>query len=160
MLYLITFDHDISTTPMSVGELVVRHQDGHDLSELEFTTPDIPVDATDVLQPALRNGFRHPHGLLVDSSLVDIMTATHRLEQSSAAQLAVEAQLEELSVGAVAVTHAGHAQLKDQVARDARLDHQEAIAWARTARRELLARPVDQGLQQYWDTRGSLSAAL
>lgn len=154
MLYLITFDHDVSTAELSVGDLLVHRQDGDDLRELEFTAPEVPVDSTDVLQPALRNGFRHPAGLLVDSSLVDIMTATHRLEQASAAQLALEAQLEDLNVAPVAVTHAGHAQLKEQIARDARLDHQEAIASARTARRELLDRPINEGLQQYWDRRG------
>lgn len=158
MMYLITFNKIIYTTPTSVGQFLVMREDGDAFEQMSFSEPEVSIRIDDVLQPALRSGFRHPDGLLVDESLVDIMTAPQRLEEASAAQLAVEAQLEELQTGAVPVAQAAHAQHIDQLSREARLDHEEALKWAHTERKELLERPVDSGLQEYWEN-GSVRAA-
>ena len=151
MMYLITFNKIIYTTPTSVGQFLVMREDGNAFEQMPFSEPKVPIKIDDVLQPSLRNGFRHPDGLIVDESLVDIMTAPQRLEEASAAQLAVEAQLDELQTGPVSVAQAAHAQQFDQVSREARLDHEEALRWAHTARKDLLERTIDTDLQQYWE---------
>lgn len=153
MMYLITFDRTIFTTPTSVGQFLVLQEDGEAFHQLTYTRLEVPIETDDVLQPALRKGFEHPDGLLVDESLVDIMTAPHRLEQASGAQLALKAQLDELQTGPISVADASHAQLQDQTAREARLDHQEALSWAQTARKDLLDRPISETLQRHWDKR-------
>lgn len=155
MLYLITFDHDLSITPLTVGEFLVHQQDGDTFDQLTFAPLEVPINPDDVLQPALRNGFAHPDGLLVDASLVDIMNEPRQLEQASAAQLVLEAQLDELKTDPILVEDASFEHEQDQVTRDARLDHSEALGWATTARRDLLARPVNDTLQQHWDAQGN-----
>ena len=153
MLYLITFNKIIYTTPTSVGQFLVLREDGGAFEKMSLSEPEVSIRIDDVLQPALRSGFRHPDGLLVDESLVDIMTAPQRLEQASAAQLAIEAQLQELEPDAVPVAQASHAQTVDQLSREARLDHEEALKWAHTERKDLLERPIDAELQRHWDNR-------
>lgn len=155
MLYLIKFDHTVFTSPLSVGELLVRQEDGEAVDQLNFARMEDPIHPDNVLQPALRNGFKHPEGLIVDSSLVDIMAEPHLLEQASASQLALQAQLEELESGPVAVQDASFEHQQDQVARDARIDHGEALNWANTARHELLERQINDELQRHWDMRGN-----
>lgn len=154
MMYLITFDRELLTTPLNAGGYIIWQQDGENLTQLPMAPLELTVEVDDVLQPALRNGFTHPLGLVVDASLVDIMTAPHRLENASAAQLALQAQLEELDTGPVSVADAAHVHQQDRVAREARLDHQEALSTARTARRDLVDRPVNDDLQRHWETRG------
>lgn len=154
MLYLITFDRDVYTTPSSVGDLLVMEQDGESFDRLKLTPVDPPFNADDVLQPALRHGFRHPNGLLVDGGFVDIMTAPARLEEAASAQSELADQLAELHRGPVRVEDAGHVQQQEQNARDARLDHEEALGWANTAREDLLKRSVDDQLELYWKTNG------
>lgn len=155
MLYLITFDHTVYTTPVSVGQMLVRQEDGESVDQLAYAPVEQPISSNDVLQPALRNGFRHPEGLLVDASLVDIMTTPQYLEDAAGAQQQLQDQLAELQTGRVSVTNASHAAQQDQVARDARLDHLEALRWANTSRKNLLERPIKDDLQQHWDTQGS-----
>lgn len=155
MLYLITYDHSVFTSPLSVGELLVRQEDGEAFEHINFAHFDDPIHPDNVLQPALRNGFEHPDGLVVDASLVDIMSQPHLLEQASASQLTLESQLDELQDGPTAVEDASFEQEQDQIARDARLDHTEALNWANTARRELLERPINDRLQQHWDAQGA-----
>jgi len=155
MLYLITYDHSVFTSPLSVGELLVRQEDGEAFEHINFAHFDEPIHPDNVLQPALRNGFEHPEGLVVDASLVDIMSQPHLLEQASASQLTLESQLDELQNGPTAVEDASFKQEQDQIARDARLDHTEALNWANTARRELLERPINDRLQQHWDAQGA-----
>lgn len=155
MLYLITFDHAVFTSPLSVGELLIKQEDGEADNQLSFAQMQDPIHPDNVLQPALRNGFKHPEGLIVDASLVDIMSQPHLLEQASASQLSLETQLEELENGPVPVQDAGFDREQDQLARDARLDHNEALNWANTARRDLLERPVNNELQKHWDAKGS-----
>lgn len=155
MLYLITFDHAVFTSPLSVGELLVKQEDGEAGDQLSFARIQDPIHPDNVLQPALRNGFKHPEGLMVDASLVDIMSQPHLLEQSSASQLNLESQLEELETGTVPVQDASFGREQDQLARDARLDHGEALNWANTARRELLERPINNELQKHWDAKGN-----
>ena len=152
MLYLITFDHAVYTTPVSVGEFLVRQEDGESFDQLIYAPVEWPINADDVLKPALRNGFRHPDGLLVDASLVDVMTTPQHLEDAAAAQQQLHDQLAELQIGRVPVSNASHVAQQDQMAREARLDHQEAVRWANTARKKLLERPVKDELQQHWDT--------
>ena len=154
MLYLITFDHDVYTSPSTVGDLHVMEQDGESFEQLRWSAVELPFHYDDALQPALRSGFRHPKGLLVDGGLVDIMTAPSRLEQAASAQDALADQLAELDRGPVAVENAGHVQQKDQDARDARLDHEESLGWANTARQDLLKRPIDDGLELHWKSHG------
>lgn len=155
MLYLITFDHTVFTSPLSVGELHVKRQDGEAIEQLHFARMNDPIHPDNVLQPALRNGFQHPEGLIVDASLVEIMSQPHQLEQASASQLSLESQLEELRSGPVEVQDASFEQEQDQLARKARLDHSEALNWANTARRDLLERPINSDLQRHWDATGS-----
>lgn len=155
MLYLITFDHAVFTSPLSVGELLVKQEDGEAGDQLSFARMQAPIHPDNVLQPALRNGFTHPEGLMVDASLVDIMSQSHLLEQSSASQLNLESQLEELETGPAPVQDASFERERDQLARDARLDHGEALNWANTARRDLLERPVNNELQKHWDAKGN-----
>ncbi len=154
MLYLITFDHEVYTSESSVGDLHVMEQDGESFDQLTFEPVELPFNADDVLQPALRNGFRHPNGLLVDGGLVDIMTAPARMEKVEASQAELAEQLAELQRGPVPVEDAGHFQQKDQDAREARLDHEESLGWVKTARQDLLKRPVDDRLELHWKTRG------
>lgn len=155
MLYLIKFDHSVFTSPLSVGELLVKQEDGEARDQLSFAPMQDPIHPDNVLQPALRNGFKHSEGLMVDASLVDIMSQPHLLEQASASQLSLESQLEELENGPVPVQDAGFEREQDQLARDARLDHNEALNWANTARRDLLERPVNTALQKHWDAKGN-----
>jgi|SRR5690625_3623789 len=154
MLYLITFDRDIATTPSSVGDLHVMEQDGEPFDQLSFTSVELPFNVDDVLQPALRHGFRHPQGLIVDGGLVDIMTAPARLQDAATAQDALAQQLAELRTEPVRVEDAGHFQQTEQDARDARLDYEEALGWANTARQDLLKKPIDESLERYWQTQG------
>lgn len=151
MMYLITFNKIIYTTPTSVGQFLVMREDRDAFEQMSFSEPEVHIRIDDVMQPALRNGFRHPDGLLVDESLVDIMTAPQRLQEASAEQLAIEAQLDELQTGPVPVAQAAHAQHVDQLSREARLDHEEALRWAHTERKDLLARSINTELQQYWE---------
>lgn len=151
MMYLITFNKIIYTTPMSVGQFLVQREDGDVFEHLALSEPEVPIKIDDVLQPALRNGFKHPRGLLVDESLVDIMTAPERLQEAAAAQQALETQLEDLQTEPVPVTDAAHLHQVDQLSREARLDQNDAMSWAKTARQDLLDRPVDAELQQHWD---------
>ena len=155
MLYLITFDHVVFTSPLSVGELLVKQEDGEAGEQLNFARMQDPIHPDNVLQPALRNGFKHADGLMVDAGLVDIMSEPHLLEQASASQLNLESQLEQLETGPVSVQAASFEREQDQLARDARLDHNEALNWANTARRDLLARPVNTELQKHWDANGN-----
>ncbi|HIW45594.1 MAG TPA: hypothetical protein H9884_01630 [Candidatus Yaniella excrementigallinarum] len=155
MLYLITFDHDVFTSPLSVGELLVKQQDEVPFDQLTFAHFEDPIHPDNVLQPALRNGFAHPDGLVVDASLVDIMSEPHVLEEAGASQLKLEAQLDELKTEPTSVQNAPFEREQDQIARDARLDHDEALNSANTARRDLLARPVNDELQRHWDAKGS-----
>ncbi|GAA4475670.1 hypothetical protein GCM10023190_11640 [Enteractinococcus fodinae] len=159
MMYLITFNKIIYTTPMSVGQFLVSREDGDAFEQMTLTEPEVHIDIDDVLQPALRNGFRHPEGLLVDESLVDIMTAPQRLEMAAQAQSALESQLEELHTDPIPVTDATHAHQVDQLSRKARLDHEEALRWAQNTRNELLERPVDDELQRHWEQRPTGSSA-
>jgi len=152
-MYLITFNKIIYTTPTSVGQFLVRRQDGDVFERMTYAEPEVHIKIDDVLQPALRGGFKHPDGLLVDESLVDIMTAPERLEQAAAAQDALETQLSELRTSPVPVTDASHAHQIDQLSREARLDHEEALGWAKTERTDLLNRPIDEALQQHWENR-------
>ena len=154
MLYLITFDHDVYTSAASVGDLHVMEQDGESVDQLKFSPVELPFNSDDALQPALRNGFRHPQGLLVDGGLVDIMTAPARLEQAASAQQELADQLAELDRGPIPVENAGHLQQKDNDARDARLDYEEQLGWAKTARQDLLKRPIDESLELHWKTHG------
>lgn len=154
MLYLITFDHDVYTTPTSVGDLHVMEQDGDSLDQLRLTPVELPFDADDVLQPALRHGFPHPDGLLVDDGLVDIMTAPARLEKAASAQEDLSDQLAELERGPVRVEDAGHFQQKDKDAREARLDYEEALGWATTVRQDLLKEPTEDSLELHWKSHG------
>src|SRR5699024_1473224 len=96
MLYLITFDHDVFTSPLSVGELLVKQQDEVPFDQLTFPHFEDPIHPDNVLQPAIRNGFAHPDGVVVDASRVDIMSEPHVLEAAGASQLKLEAQLDEL----------------------------------------------------------------
>lgn len=155
MLYLITFDHTVYTSPLSAGEMLVKREDHESFDQMNFAHMEDPIHPDNVLQPALRNGFEHPQGLMVDASLVDIMSQPHLLEQASASQLNLESQLDELSNGPTAVEDATFEREQDQLARDARLDHSEALKSANTARRELLERPVNEKLQKHWDAQGS-----
>lgn len=154
MLYLITFDHDVYTSPSTVGDLHVMEQDGESIEQLRWSAVELPFNSNDVLQPALRNGFRHPKGLMVDGGLVDIMTAPSRLEKAASAQDQLAEQLAELDRGPVPVENAGHVQQKDQDARDARLDHEESLGWVKTAREDLLKRPINDWLEQHWKSHG------
>jgi len=153
MMYLISFDKTIYTTPISVGQFLVMREDGDVFEQMTYSRLEVPIETDDVLEPALRGGFRHPDGLIVDESLVDIMTAPHRLEQASAAQLALEAQLDELQTGVMSPEEASHSHWQNQVARDARLDHEEALRWAATERKDLLDRPINEELQRHWEKR-------
>lgn len=155
MLYLITFDHSVFTSPLTVGELLVKREDGESFEQLNFARMEDPIHPDNVLQPALRNGFQHPNGLIVDASLVDIMAQPHLLEQASASQLTLESQLEEVRSGTTGVESATFEREQDKIARDARLDHNEALKSAKTARRDLLERPVNDKLQQHWDAQGA-----
>lgn len=154
MLYLITFDHDVYTAPSSVGDLHVMEQDGESFEQLSLSPVELPFNSDDVLQPALRHGFAHPQGLLVDGGLVDIMTAPSRLEQAASAQDELVDQLAELDDGPVSVENAGHFQQKGQDAREARLDHEESLGWANTARQDLLKQPIDDQLEMHWKNHG------
>lgn len=153
MMYLITSNKIIYTTPMSVGQFLVLREDGDVFEQMTYTEPEVPIRIDDVLQPALRNGFPHPDGLLVDESLVDIMTGPQRLEEASAAQQTLETQLEELSTGPIPITDATHAHQVDQLSRKARIDHEESLRWARKERKEFLERPIDAELQDHWEKR-------
>lgn len=153
MMYLITSSKIIYTTPTSVGQFLVLREDGDAFEQLTYTEPETPIRIDDVLQPALRNGFPHPDGLLVDESLVDIMTAPQRLEEASGAQLALEAQLDELHTGPIPITDASHAHQVGQLSRKARVDHEEALIWAHDARKKFLERPIDTELQRHWEKR-------
>lgn len=155
MLYLLTFDHSIYYNPQSVAEFLVQQEDGQTFDQMTFTPVEDPVRIDDVLQPALRSGFKHPEGLLVDASLVEVMFKPQHLEMASAEQLALEAQLEELNTGTTSVEDASFENQQDQVAREARHDHGEALSWANTVRRDLLKRPINNELQQHWDNRGA-----
>lgn len=155
MLYLITFGHEVYTSPATVGDLHVMEQDGESIDQLTWSAVELPFNADDVLQPALRNGFRHPNGLMVDGGLVDIMTAPSRLEKAASAQDQLAKQLAELDRDPVPVENAGHVQEKDQDARDARLDHEEALGWVKTARQDVLKRPVNDELEQHWKLHGN-----
>ncbi|NWN88229.1 MAG: hypothetical protein HLX51_06755 [Micrococcaceae bacterium] len=154
MLYLITFDDELYYTSLTVGEFLVHRQDGESLDLMTFFPVEDPIKPDDVLQVALRNGFEHPAGLLVDASLVDIMNKPRHLEQASASQLALEAQLDELESGPTSVEDASFEREQDQIARDARMDHSEALNWANTARRDLLERTIQEQLRKHWDTHG------
>src|SRR5690625_1315525 len=113
MMYLISFDKTIYTTPISVGQFLVMREDGDVFEQMTYSRPEVPIETDDVLEPALRGGFRHPDGLIVDESLVDIMTAPERLEQAAAAQDALETQLNDLRTSPVTVTNASQAHQID-----------------------------------------------
>src|SRR5699024_5959373 len=106
MLYLITFDHDVFTSPLSVGERLVTHHCEMTFDQLTIAQCEDPMHPDNVLQPALRNGFAHPDGLVVDASLVDIMSEPHVLEEAGATQLKLEAQLDELKTDPTSVQNA------------------------------------------------------
>lgn len=160
MLYLVTFHREVLTTPMSLGEFLVQQQDGESLSSIPFAPVEVPVNIDDVLQPALRNGFVHPQGLVVDASLVDIMAKPQQLQAATAAQQELADQLAQLNTGPVSVADAGFYHQQDQVARTARLDAQEALGWATTARNDILARPVQPTLEQHWQQKGRSSTLI
>lgn len=155
MLYLVTFSRQLFTTPVSVGEFLVRREAGVSADQLEVTALEAPVTIEDVLQPALRSGFMHPEGLLVDESLVDIMTAPARLTDAFEAQEGLVEQLAQLGADSVPVGDAPLQHLKDRDAREARLDHEEALSWAKTTRKDLLARDIDPTLEAHWNTHGN-----
>lgn len=158
MLYLITFNRQLYTTPVSVGEFLVHREAGASADQLEFTALEAPVAMDNVLQPALRSGFLHPEGLLVDESLVDIMTAPARMTDAIRVQDELAEQLAQLGSDSVPVGDAPLQHLKDQDARNARLDHEEALSWAKTARKDLLARDRDATLETHWNSRGNSKA--
>src|SRR5699024_2449413 len=69
--------------------------------------------------------------------------------------LKLDAQVDELKTESTLVQNAPFEREQDQVAWAARLDHDEALNSANTARRGLLARTLNDAIRRHCDAKGS-----